>query len=328
MALVYLMRFDMRTPEGGASTTELYRTALEMAEYGESHGAFTTVLCEHHGLADGYLPAPMTLATAMAARTSALPINISVLQLPLYDPVRLAEEMCVLDIISGGRVSYTTAIGYRPDEYEMYGVDFHRRGKIAEEKLGVLLAAKTGEPFEHEGRHIHVTPAPVTPGGPTISWGGGSLPAARRAGRHGIGFFGQKEDPALAEAYEAEARAHGHEPGFCYLPPRDSATTVFVADDVDEGWDELGSYLMYDVLSYAEWNGGDTDVTSTSAATTAEELRAENRSHRILTVDEAVASIQGGRPLALHPLVGGLPPELAWKYLKVVGEKVMPALGN
>ena len=125
----------------------------------------------------------------MAARTTTLPITIAVVLLPLYDPVRLAEEMAVLDIISRGRVATSRPSGTGPVEYEMYGVDYHRRGKIAEEKLGVLLKAKTGEPFEHEGRRIHVTPPPVTPGGPMVAWGGGSVAAARRAGRHGIGFL-------------------------------------------------------------------------------------------------------------------------------------------
>ena len=158
----------------------------------------SALLCEHHTASDGYLPSPTLLASAMAARTSSLPITIAVVLLPLYDPVRLAEEMVVLDIISKGRVSFVAAIGYRPVEYEMYGVDYHNRGRIAEEKLGVLLQAKTGEPFEYQGRRIHVTPAPVTSGGPFIAWGGGSVAAARRAGRHGIGFFAQKGIPHSA----------------------------------------------------------------------------------------------------------------------------------
>ena len=67
----------------------------------------------------------MVLASAMAARTTTLPIMIAVvLLLPLYDAVRLAEEMTVLDNLSRGRLSYVAAIGYRPVEYEMYGVDF------------------------------------------------------------------------------------------------------------------------------------------------------------------------------------------------------------
>lgn len=321
------MRFDMRAPATGAPATDLYRAAVEMASWAETRGALAAVICEHHSSDDGYLPSPLVLASAMAARTQQLAISVAVVILPLYDPVRLAEEMCVLDLVSGGRVSYVAAIGYRPVEYEMYGVDFHRRGAIAEEKLGVLLQAKTGEPFVHDGRRIHVTPPPLTPGGPMVAWGGGSLAAARRAGRHGIGFFAQKGDPAFGDAYEQACREHGHEPGMCLLPDRDMATTVFVADDLDRAWDELGPYLMHDVRSYAAWNEGDHDTTSLSFATSAEELRAEDRSHRIVTVDEAVAMVRSGIPLPLHPLIGGLPPELAWPYLETVAERVMPAAG-
>src|SRR4051794_28823221 len=163
---MFAMRFDMRAPANGAPAPELYRAALEMCAWGEEHGALSAVFCEHHGSADGYLPAPLALAAAAAARTTRLPITVAIIQLPLYDPIRLAEEMCVIDNLSGGRVGVFGAVGYVPAEYEMCGVDFHRRGAIAEEKLKLLLRAKTGEPFVHEGRRIHVTPAPLTPGGP------------------------------------------------------------------------------------------------------------------------------------------------------------------
>ena len=119
------MRFDMRAPATGAPRSDLYGAALEMAAWAESRGCVGAVLCEHHASEDGYLPSPMMLASAMAARTTTLPITIAAIVLPLYDPVRLAEEMAVLDIISNGRVSYVAAIGYRPVEYEMHGVDFH-----------------------------------------------------------------------------------------------------------------------------------------------------------------------------------------------------------
>ncbi len=323
---MFTLRFDMRAPETGAPAAELYRAALDMVEWSETRGALMAVVCEHHSSSDGYLPSPTILAGAFAARTTQLPIMIAVVILPLYDPIRLAEEMCVLDQLSGGRVSYTAAIGYRPEEYEMFGVDFRRRGRIAEEKLAVLLRAKTGEPFEHEGRRVHVTPAPLTPGGPRVAWGGGSEAAARRAARHGLDFFGQGGDESIAAAYHEEARAHGHEPGMCFLPPRDTATSVFVADDVDRAWDELGPYLMHDVRSYAAWNEGDTDTASLSFAQTAEELREEDTSHRILTVDQAVEMVRGGQPLGLTPLIGGLPPEIAWRYLRTVTDDVMPAL--
>ena len=323
---MFTMRFDMRAPDTGAPTPDLYRGALDMAEWAETRGCLSAILCEHHSSSDGYLPTPMVLASALAARTTVLPITIAVVLLPLYDPVRLAEEMVVLDNLSQGRVSYVAAIGYRPVEYEMYGVDFHRRGRIAEEKLSVLMRAKTGEPFEHEGRHIHVTPRPFTPGGPSLAWGGGSIAAARRAGRLGLGFLAQGGPPGIEEAYREAARVAGHEPGMCFVPPADTATTIFVADDIDRAWSELGEYLMNDVRGYAEWNQGDTTTANISFVGSPDELRRENRSHRIVTVEEAVEMVRGGTPLQLHPLVGGVPPAIAWPYLETVVEHVVPAM--
>jgi alkanesulfonate monooxygenase SsuD/methylene tetrahydromethanopterin reductase-like flavin-dependent oxidoreductase (luciferase family) len=322
---VFLIRFDMRAPATGAPAVDLYAAALEMGAWAESRGCLSAVVCEHHGAEDGYLPSPMVLAGALAGRTTTLPITVAVVVLPLYDPVRLAEEMVVLDVISRGRVSYVAALGYRPEEYEMLGVDFGRRGRLADEKLGILLQAKTGDPFEHDGRRIHVTPAPFTPGGPMVAWGGGSPAAARRAGRFGVGFFGQRSGPELTAAYEEASRAAGHDPGTCFLPEADAATTVFVADDVDRAWDELGPYLMHDVLSYAAWNEGGADGTaSISSATTVEELRAADTSHRILGIDEAVDFVRSGQLLALHPLIGGLPPDIAWRYLRTAVDDVVP----
>jgi alkanesulfonate monooxygenase SsuD/methylene tetrahydromethanopterin reductase-like flavin-dependent oxidoreductase (luciferase family) len=324
---MFLMRYDLRAPSTGAPATELYAAALDMAAWAETRGCLSVVVSEHHGSEDGYLPSPLIMASALAARTTTVPITVAVVLLPLCDPIRLAEEMAVLDVLSGGRKMFVAAIGYRPAEYEMFGVDFARRGQIAEDKLRLLLRAKTGEPFEHEGRHIHVTPAPVTPGGPMVAWGGGSAAAARRAGRHGIGFFAQKGDPQLGQAYADAARAAGHEPGMCLLPSSDSATTVFVADDVDRAWDVLGPYLLHDVTSYAAWNEGNADTASISFAKTVDDLRAEDRSHRILTLDEATAFVRAGNPLALHPLIGGLPPEIAWPYLRNVETVVRAAAG-
>ena len=324
---MYVMRFDMRAPTMGAPAAELYSAALDMAEFADTRGALATVISEHHTQADGYIPSPMVLATAMAARTTAMPITIAALILPLYDPIRLAEDMAVLDIISGGRVSYVCAIGYRPEEFEHHGADFSRRGKLIEEKLDLLIKAKSGEPFEHDGRRIHVTPAPLTPGGPMLMWGGGSPAAARRAGRYGLSFMAQGGGAELEQIYNDAAREAGHEPGMCMIPSTDQATSLFVAHDVEAAWEELGPHLLHDAMAYAALNPGNHDTASLSFASTIDELRAENGSHRIVTVDEAVAMIAAGQPLALQPLAGGVPPDVAWKYLRIVTDEVMPALG-
>jgi len=247
--------------------------------------------------------------------------------LPFYDPIRLAEDMAVLDIISKGRVSYTLGLGYRPEEFEMYGIDWKQRGAVVEEKLQLLLKAKTGEPFEHEGRRVHVTPAPVTPGGPMVMWGGGSIAAAKRAGRYGLGFFAQSDLAGMKEAYEESCREHGHEPGMAQLPPKDAATTMFVADDVDKAWDEIGEYILHDVKMYGDWNPGDETTASISHAQTVDELRATSPAHKIYSTNEAIELVRNGVPLMLMPLCGGIPPEIAWPYLEHAAAVVQRAQG-
>jgi hypothetical protein len=93
------------------------------------------------------------------------------------------------------------------------------------------------------------------------------------------------------------------------LPAPGSPTTVFVADDVDQAWDELGEYLLHDAVAYARWHNYGYTV-SLSKGKTIDELRAENGSHRIYTVDQAVDEIRRNGLLSLHPLCGGLPPNL------------------
>ncbi len=313
---MFVMRFDMRAPQPGASTTELYATALEMCNWAETRGCVTVVICEHHGSPDGYLPSPLIMGTAVAARTERLPIMLAATLLPFYDPVRLAEEMNVLDIISGGRVSYVLGVGYRPEEFEQFGVDRTRRGRIAEEKLRLLLELRKGEPVEHEGRRIRVTPPPVTPGGPRILWGGHSIAAARRAGRYGLGLQAHGSVPGMREAYEEESRAHGHELGFINLPDKDTPSVVFVADDVDRAWEELGPHVFHDARTYSSWNEGDETSAMISHATSIGDLRATATGYRIMSVEEATAHVAGGRSLNLVPLCGGVPPAVAWPYLE------------
>ena len=103
---------------------------------------------------------------------------------------------------------------------------------------------------------------------------------------------------------------------------------MFVAEDPERAWHELGPFLMHDARGYAEWNEGQAATASLSFARNAGELRAQRRSHQVWTVDEAVTYIHARGPLQLHPLVGGLPPQMAWPYLETVVDKVLPALGG
>jgi alkanesulfonate monooxygenase SsuD/methylene tetrahydromethanopterin reductase-like flavin-dependent oxidoreductase (luciferase family) len=313
---MFTLRFDMRAPEHGARATDLYAAAIDMCSWAETRGAVIAVLSEHHATEDGHLPVPHILASAIAARTKQLAILLAAVPITFWDPVRLAEEISVLDIISKGRVSYAFGIGHRPEEYEHFGVDMHGRGKLADESLALLLALLTGEPVDHGGRRIHVTPAPATAVGPYMLVAGGSKAAALRAAKFGLGFISQTDSPELKDVYEAECRANGHEPGVIQFPVPGAPTTVFVADDVDAAWDELGQYLLHDAMMAASYRHGDDSVASISRADTVTGLREAQGPYRIFTVDEAAAYIRTGRPLPLLPLCGGIPPDLAWPYLE------------
>ncbi|BBZ52022.1 LLM class flavin-dependent oxidoreductase [Mycobacterium heidelbergense] len=320
---MFTLRFDMRAPSWGAPPAALYAAVPEMCGWAEDHGGIAGVFCEHHGSEDGYLPSPFLLASAVASRTQRLALSL-ILILPFYEPVRLAEDMAVLDLISGGRASYILALGYRPEEFEHFGLALRDRGRLADEKLALLRRLLAGETVVEDGRRIMVTPRPRTAGGPGLTWGGGSVAAARRAGRYGLGLLANANVPGMSEAYEAACREHGHQPGPTLLPDRGHPSVVFVADDVERAWSELGEYLLHDARTYAEWNPGNQISAGFSHVETVAELREAAASHVIISVPEAISRVRAGQVLNLAPLCGGLPPDVAWPYLERVGDVVLP----
>jgi alkanesulfonate monooxygenase SsuD/methylene tetrahydromethanopterin reductase-like flavin-dependent oxidoreductase (luciferase family) len=322
---MFTLRFDMRAKDGTGSAPDLYAAAIEMAAWGEQHGAVAAVVSEHHASADGYLPAPLLLASAMAARTARLPIQVAALLVPLHDPIELAEQMAVLDLISRGRVSYVCAVGYRPEEYAMFGRDMKGRGRRMEECLAVLRRAWTGEPFAYEGRPVCVTPRPVTPGGPILMMGGNSEVVVRRAARLGMGVLTMGGNPALEEIYRRACAEHGTTPQLFVNPTGDVPASCFVAEDLERAWRELGPYLLHDAQMYASWMG-ESEAISKSVAADVDALRRENGSYRIFTPEQAILHLRKSGMLMLQPLCGGLPPKLAWPSLELLAAKVLPAV--
>lgn len=318
------IRYDLRRPSiSPVDRPALYRACLEQAAYADDHGVDTLVLSEHHGVEDGYLPSPVPLAAAIAARTTRTPIIVAALLLPLYDPVRLAEDMAVVDNLAPGRVSYVCGLGYRPEEYEHAGVDWSSRGARMEQCLEVLQQAWTGEPFEHEGRTVRVTPTPATPGGVPLLYGGGSPAAARRAARFGMVLYPQHADPELARVYHEERERLGNGRGFVVEPPSRTGT-FFVAEDPDRFWAHHGEHLLYEARQYAAWQTGlHSAVLDTS--TSVEEMR-DAGVYRVLTPDEMVREMREGpdEPMPFHPLIGGLDPEVSWEGLRLLFEDVLP----
>jgi len=321
----FVMRFDLRAPEFGAATTDLYAAALDMAAWAEEHAFSAVVVSEHHATDDGYLPSPLLVASAIAARTKQIAISIAALLVPLYDPVKLAEDIAVLDHVSRGRVSYVAGLGYRPVEYASLGRTFANRARDVEGAVALMRQAWKGEPFEHEGRVVHVRPVPLTQPHPLFCYGGGSRAAARRAARLDMPFFPQLRSERLVAEYERERARLGLPTGFV-ISPSGGPLNVFVSEDPDRTWARIGEHLLHDARSYAQWQlDARMDSAALDTATTVDELR-RNDVYTVVTPDECANLVRTHGSLALHPLCGGIPPEIAWESLELVATQVQPQL--
>jgi alkanesulfonate monooxygenase SsuD/methylene tetrahydromethanopterin reductase-like flavin-dependent oxidoreductase (luciferase family) len=314
---MFMMRFSMRSASPGApERADLYSATLDMCAWAEDRGGAVAVLSQHHAVDDGYLPSPLPLAAALAARTTSLQINVAALLMAFYEPVKLAEDLAVIDLIARGRVTYVVGVGYRPEEFAMFGVEPGQRGRMVEERIKLLRRLWAGETVHLEDRTATVTPAPFTPGGPMLAYGGGTEVAARRAGRLGMYFVAESFNKDLEQAYTEAARLAGIPAIGCTFPTPDVPLTVFVADDPEKAWAEIGTYLLQDAVSYGGWNADRHGTASISHATSVAALKSEHGAYQIMTPDEARAHIDKGIPLGLQPLCGGLPPDIAWGYLE------------
>jgi alkanesulfonate monooxygenase SsuD/methylene tetrahydromethanopterin reductase-like flavin-dependent oxidoreductase (luciferase family) len=253
-------------------------------------------------------------------------VSLSALLVPLHDPLRIAEDIAVLDLASGGRFVVIAGLGYRPEEYAAHGKSWADRGKLMDEALEVMLKAWSGEPFEYRGTTVTVTPTPVTRPHPMILVGGTSRPAARRAARLGLPLSPAAHLPEL-EAYYYEQCAEQGTSGFCGMPAAD-LSLLFVHEDPDKAWAELGRYFLHEATTYAAWQTPDIRSAVHSHAKTAAELRAEGI-YKVVTPDECVTQgkeLGAAAMFTLHPLVGGMPIDEAWKSLELFGDEVIPNL--
>lgn len=325
MGMTIAMRFDMRSPQGLAKPLdELYAVALELAEYADSQGFDIIRLTEHHGLEDGYNPSPVALGAAIAARTSRVKIRL-VLVLPLYDPIKLAEDLAVLDQISSGRLEVLFVAGYVSSEFAMFGRSLADRPRLVEEGIAAITSAWAGEPVHRHGTTFHVTPTPLQRPRPRMLLGGSSDAAARRAARVADGFA--PTEARFEPAYRAERERLGLDDGLVEL--RKGPLFVHVSEDPEADWQRIAPHALHESNSYAELlaeAGGGVYA----AADDPEELRASGV-YQVLTPDESVALAkdlegQGAGVFTLHPLMGGLDPELAWSGLRLFVTEVLPRL--
>ncbi len=300
-----------------------YRTMLEMVRWADTRGFGGAVVSEHHGTPDGFMNSPLTVAAAILAATANLTCTISALLVPLHDPLRLAEDIASIDNLAPGRLIVVAALGYRESEFAMFDKDRTKRAKLLEDAVEVMLTAWKGDPFEWRGRTCRVFPKPATVPYPNLWIGGSVVASAKRAARFHLPFQPMVFDPALTEAYYAEAQAIGYDTPFAAMG--DGPGLVLVTEDPDAVWAKVGPNLLFDAQQYANWQYPDQRSGWHVEAVTVADLRAAGQ-HAIVTPDECVELVRHHGAALLHPICGGIDPAIGWESLELVHSRVMPAL--
>tara|TARA_S200000501_G_scaffold340085_1_gene348322 strand:+ start:9165 stop:10178 length:1014 start_codon:yes stop_codon:yes gene_type:complete len=319
----FVVSFDMRAPSFGASADRLYSAALDISAWADRLGFQAIGLGEHHASSDGYLPSPIPMAAAIAARTEQIILRSNVLLAPLYEPVKLAEDLAVLQLISGGRLQVVIGAGYRPYEFAMFGKRREDRKALYLETFQVLRQAWTGQEFEHQGRAVTVTPVPKP--APPLLLGGAHPAVARRAAAIADGYY-----PPAGENWDVYRQAcltRGlSDPGESAYPLGPIFTHI--SSDPEADWQTIAPHVEHCVQSYSDWTieAYGKAAGPFAANVDPDDLR-KSGAYQVLTPADAVKMILAlgnERTFILTPLLGGLDPDLAWQSLHLFEAEVWP----
>lgn len=315
---------------------ELYEYELDQIQRAERLGIDSVWVTEHH-FVESYICSPVAAMAAIAARTTKIRIGSAILVAPLYHPIRLAEDLAIIDVISQGRVEVGVGLGWSVDEYRCFGVNLAERVSVMREVLDVVRLAWAGEEFSYKGRHfelgpIRVLPRPVQRPYPRI-WGGATSPeGASRIGRWGLPMMWI--DRAMAEAYLDAYRGAGHPDEGAEI---DGYLNLFVCDAPDQLWPKVRDHYLYQTARNtgrgAAGPGGTVVQRPIPSMADVDELR---RTGGILLVnpEQAIEELHRrteGLPVTgflCHNRVCGMPDELSERHVELLATVVSPALAD
>jgi alkanesulfonate monooxygenase SsuD/methylene tetrahydromethanopterin reductase-like flavin-dependent oxidoreductase (luciferase family) len=302
--------YDLRNPGAARPWARVYAAALDRIAGADDAGIGAIWVTEHHGFADGYLPAPLTFCAAIAARTRRARIGTAVAISPLMPATALAEQAAVVDILSGGRLELGLGAGWRAAEFPAFGADYARRYQALEETVRALPG------LWESGR---VTPGPVQR--PLPVWVGARGPrGARLAGRTGAGLLWIDQDlmaPYLAGLAEADPPA---------LPRVGGLVNVFLADDPNRVREAVRANGRRNRASYED--------AGTASAPGAAGREAAFPRLRILTPAAAaawIAELCAGLPVAdvfCFGDIGGLDDDLVDRHTELAVRELAPLLAE
>jgi alkanesulfonate monooxygenase SsuD/methylene tetrahydromethanopterin reductase-like flavin-dependent oxidoreductase (luciferase family) len=325
------MQFGFIPTEGGS----FFQEALDEAIYGEALGFDSVWLEEHHSIRNHYWPSPLMALAGIATRTTRILLGTDVVVLPLYQPVRAAEDIALLDIMSGGRVIFGAAIGYRQPEFELYDVGLDDRGARYVEMLKIMRALWTEERVDHHGRFYQVVgaiePRPTRP--PPIwlgGWGPLSLKRAAELGDAWVPGPTANLEKLLdaQQQYRACLAAAGND---SMATPNPLTREVVIAETSAQAWELAERYLM---VNYRDEYGGGWNhpLIGSQDTTPVNQLEALGHDRFIIgNPDECVAKIRrfvetfGVDHLICRLYFPGMPHEHIMRELKLLADEVFPA---
>lgn len=315
-----VLRFNFASPGGDPRVQgELLSAALELAQYVDTRGVAAVSVDEHHVTGHGWSCNPVMVAGMLLARTGSLIASIDCALGPLWNPVRMAEDIALVDAMSRGRLHTTVGLGYREVEYATLGVDFARRGELMDTALQTMLAAWSGETGVVSGTWSRPHPP--------LYVGGGVRATVRRAVRFGLPLSLPDHRPDLAAYYAELCAAAGQRP-FVIMPAEVNRGMIYLHEDPERAWADLGEHILWEAVTYGQWSTETRSLMHLPGVQTIEEVRASGR-YRFLTPEQLIDEYRSTGdfgPITVHPLVGGMPVEEAWKSVQLLTDRVLPAL--
>jgi alkanesulfonate monooxygenase SsuD/methylene tetrahydromethanopterin reductase-like flavin-dependent oxidoreductase (luciferase family) len=326
--------YDFRNPSQWQQPYDrLYGETLDQIAWGENHGFDDVWLSEHHFIDDGYLPSILPIAAAIGARTKRIRIASGVLLMPFHNPVRLAEDIAVVDVISGGRFELGVGVGFKLEEFDSFGVSFRERGSRTNQSLDIIRRLLSGETVTYKSdffnfKNIKVTPEPIQKPHPPIWLGGFTSAALRRAARYGDGFTVPGATRDVYDHYVAELKKQNRPTENIRFAS--AVWCLIVSKDPEKTFAEAADHIIYQANNYSAWLSAAGLSPLSEHLRDREELR-QSGLLQVLAPDAAVEMIRtfANTVPVTHfyswTLPPGLPPRWAQTHLELFASEVIPA---
>jgi alkanesulfonate monooxygenase SsuD/methylene tetrahydromethanopterin reductase-like flavin-dependent oxidoreductase (luciferase family) len=326
--------------DSGRPLAQHYEERLRLAERYDAGPFHALHLAEHHATPLGTAPSPNVFLAALAQRTKRLRFGPMVYCLPLYHPIRLAEEICMLDQISNGRLEFGIGRGISPYELAYFGVDTEESREMLQEGVEVIRRALAGGDLRFEGKHYRVDGMPfvLSPKQkphPPFWYGVGYVQAAERAAAAGMNVISNQVPKAVREilgAYRTKWRALGRDE--TTLPFLGVSRHIVIAENGDEALAiARRAYRRWRASFLVLWQRHDDAPPSVNLPPDIDDMIAVGQAF-VGTPEQVAAGLAGlaeatsANYLACRFSFGDLTFDETCRSLDLFLERVMPALGE